>query len=71
MTPRHQAKAETVTLGDHHIAVYLGRDAIGEVLIGRTIRATDASGIELGTFRTREEATKAIIRAAKRAEAGQ
>jgi hypothetical protein len=68
MTRLPRTSVETVAFTDHHVAVYLGRDALGEVLIGRTIRAVDTAGNELGTFRNREEATKAIIRAAKRAE---
>jgi hypothetical protein len=57
--------ADAVAFNEHVIGIYDGRLLIGEILIGRTIRATDRDGTELGTFRNREEATRAIIEAAK------
>jgi len=53
-----------VAFNEHVVAIYDGRQLLGEILIGRTIRASDAAGNELGTYPDRDEATKAIIRAA-------
>jgi hypothetical protein len=45
--------------------VYLGRDAIGSILVvGKgEVTATDAAGKRLGTFATDREAMAAILRA--------
>jgi hypothetical protein len=56
-------RVEHVRLGDHHVAFYVGRGMIGEVLIGRTVQATDAAGRELGTFPNRQTAMSAVIAA--------
>lgn len=56
--------ADHVAFNEHVIAVYDGRQLIGEVLVGRTIRAADRYGAELGTFQNRDEARQAIIEAA-------
>ena len=63
MTPRRKkapphAEASTV---------YLGRDAVGSILVlqkGR-VTATDAAGKRLGVYRTDREAMAAILAAAR------
>jgi hypothetical protein len=55
----HEAASEST--------VYLGRDAVGSILVvckGR-VTATDAAGKRLGTFRTDREAMAAILAAAR------
>jgi len=50
--------------------VYLGRDAVGSILVvqkGR-VTATDAAGKRLGVYRTDREAMTAILTAARAAQ---
>jgi hypothetical protein len=58
------ALRKAVELTAHHVVVNDGRNAIGEVLIGRTIRVDDATCNELGTFSNRDETTRAALRGA-------
>jgi hypothetical protein len=46
------------------IAVYNGRDFLGSIAIGRSIRAITPDGIEIGRYGTQEEARRAIVLAA-------
>jgi hypothetical protein len=47
--------------------VYLGRDAVGSILVVRKgqVTATDAAGKRLGTFKTDREAMTAILATAR------
>jgi hypothetical protein len=63
MRPRPAHRDEPVAFNDHVIGIYDGRFLCGEILIGRTIRATDAAGCELGTFKNQADAQKAILAA--------
>ena len=46
------------------IAVYNGLDHLGSIAIGRSIRAVTPDGVEIGKFETKEEARRAVVRAA-------
>jgi len=48
--------------------VYLGRDAVGTVILERKgrVTATDAAGKKLGVFATAKEAMGAILTAARK-----
>lgn len=54
-------KLDTVSFTPRHLAVYDGRRYLGEVLIGRMIRAVDAFGEEIGVFETEAEARHAVL----------
>ena len=43
------------------IAVYNGRDHLGSVAIGRSIRAVTPEGVEIGVFATKDEARAAVV----------
>ena len=51
-------------------SVYLGRDAVGSILIAQKgqVTATDAAGRRIGTFKTDREAMTAILAAAREAK---
>ena len=59
--PPHAVAAESV--------VYLGRDAVGSILVVRKgqVTATDAAGRRIGVYRTDREAMTAILTAARKA----
>jgi hypothetical protein len=63
--PRRE-RVERVRLGDHCAAVYTGREMIGEVLIGRSIRAVDRDRNLLGSYPSRQAAMTAIVAAWRR-----
>jgi hypothetical protein len=46
------------------IDIYNGLDKLGAVAIGRSIRAIRPDGTEIGRFATKEEARRAVVRAA-------
>jgi hypothetical protein len=46
------------------IAVYNGRDHLGSIAVGRSIRAVTPDGNEIGTYATKDEARAAVVRAA-------
>ncbi len=46
------------------IAVYNGLDHLGDVCMGRSIRAVRPDGTEIGRFATKEEARRAVVHAA-------
>jgi hypothetical protein len=48
------------------IGIYNGSDHLGNVCIGRSIRAVTPDGVEIGTFVTEAEARKAVVKAAFR-----
>jgi hypothetical protein len=52
--------------------VYLGRDAVGSILVVQKgqVTATDATGKSLGTFRTDRDAMTAILARARAAKGG-
>jgi hypothetical protein len=47
------------------IAIYDGREQLGYVAIGRSIRAVGAGGMEIGTFDTQEAARAAVMLSAR------
>lgn len=64
--PRSAGRGETAH--DHGeprvISVYNGRDHLGDVCIGRSIRAVTPDGIEIGRYATLAEARRAVVLAA-------
>lgn len=44
------------------VAIYNGRDFLGSVAVGRSIRAIRPDGSEIGKFETREAARRAVVR---------
>lgn len=65
--PRSAVRGETAY--DHGeprvISVYKGRDHLGDICIGRSIRAVTPDGIEIGRYATQDEARRAILSAAR------
>ncbi len=44
------------------VSIYNGLDHLGDVCIGRSIRAVRPDGTEIGRYDTQEEARRAVVR---------
>jgi hypothetical protein len=68
--PERRAASPELGESDHEygeprvVAIYNGLDHLGNVCIGRSIRAVTPDGIEIGVFPTEAEARKAVVRTA-------